>query len=233
MKSFLAKTGLAGILCSVAVTSHAQIFPNQNTGGPNYLIRYFNDQRYRDEGQWFIREEGIFDTVREGNEVVRILAHLYIAYRVDCACEEIRRDAIGAIELEEQLMTGLPRTGYNPRLIPAADVGDLPAYLIASPPYVEFPRFGPVVGRNANGSATNSFDPNNDRLYARGTVESVFRDTRIRGNVLSRADQIMGGHDINDATSLCAYAENVHNNGALISTVLIEDLRRTWEGQDQ
>lgn len=230
MKIPIPKGGLVALFCAVAFPAQAQVFGGGVVaGGPNYLVRYFEDLRYRDvNNNWILQEQGIFDTASEGNRVVNHLAHLRIAYRVDCGCQDIRRDAIGAIELEESLVNGLPSTGYNPRLIPADQVGGLPARVIASPPYVRFPGFGSVTGRNAGGYATSSFDPNDDRLYARGTDESVFQDTRIVGRVRARIGQIMGGLDINDPGDLCAYARNVHDDGTLISTLLIEDLRRTW-----
>jgi len=105
--------------------------PNSGPNAPYYRIRYLSD---RDNGDGDLIEHGVFDTQSQATEIIDMLAHLTIAYRVDCTCEEYRRDVFGSHELEEDILERLPQYGYIPRLVAAPQVALLPeGYPVTTP----------------------------------------------------------------------------------------------------
>lgn len=208
---------------------------------PNYRIRYLADVIDRDEDGERLVEEGVFNTTSQANEVINLLAHLVIAHQVDCSCEGVRRDVIGAAELEEELMGMLSGYGYVSRLVPSAEVGGLPAFVGVLTPYLTLNGDGfresnqqswggsPWNGWWGSGG-TSTLDPSNPRQYARVDNMGIFVDTRLSGYVRSRISQILSGYQIGTPSSLCAFAALDHAPDDMISWVLIRDLRATWPG---
>lgn len=208
--------------------------PHSGPNVPYYRIRYLADVR---DGEGDLIEEGVFDEVSQANVAIDLLAHLLIAYRVDCACETYRRDVFGANDLEERLRSGLSGSGYVPRLVPAPQVASLPEGTILTTPYLRLSGDGYLGSSGWGGGwgsapTTTVFNPNDPSLYVRLTVDSVFIDTRLESFVLSRVNQLMGGYTLNDPTSLCAFAALERSPDNMLSWVLIEDLRRTWPGEE-
>lgn len=210
---------------------------------PPYRIRYLADIIERDEGQDRLVEEGVFNTAAQANEVINILAHLRVAQYVDCACEEYRRDVVGAAYLEESMMGMLRDYGYVSRLVPAAQVSTLPEFVRVLSPYLILSGNG-FREDNYNGyqylngvnwwneqggaSTTPTLNPADPRQYARVDHLGVFVDTRIETFVQDRVVQLMGGYRIDDPVSLCAFAALDRSVDDMMHWVLIEDLRRNW-----
>lgn len=228
---------MLALTCLTPAPAAAQADPTY----PNYRIRYLADIIERDDGGDRLIEEGVFNTIPQANEVINILAHLLIAWRVDCACEEIRRDVMGANDLEEDLMELLSAYGYVSRLVPSSEVGSLPSFVRVRTPYVILNGNGfrednyssdndpPWMGWwGGGGGSTTTLDPSNARQYARVDHMGIFVDTRLGGYVQSRVSQILGGYQMNDPTSLCAFAALERSPDDMMSWVLIPDLRATW-----
>jgi len=227
--------GALAVLTGLTPTlSAAQTDPSY----PNYRIRYLQDLTYRDEGEEVLVEEGVFNTTAQANEVINILAHLAVAWHVDCACEEIRRDVLGANDLEDDLMEMLSAYGYVSRLVPSSDVGSLPSFVGVLTPYILLSGDGfrdQNYGSNDNvpwwlwNSGSNAtLDPSNPRQYARVDHMGIFVDTRLSGYVQTRVGQLLGGYRLNDPASLCAFAALERSPDDMMSWVLIPDLRDTW-----
>jgi hypothetical protein len=207
---------------------------------PEYRIRYLSDWIERDEDGERLVEEGVFNTTAQANQVINVLAHLMIAWRVDCACEEVRRDVMGADDLESDLLEMLTEYGYVSRLVPASEVGSLPPFVRVLTPYLTLSGSGyrgetgggwsPWTNWGGGGSST-TLDPNNPRQYARVDNMGIFVDTRLSGQVQDRARQLMGGYRLDDPASLCAFAALERSPDDMMSWVLIRDLRRTWSGE--
>ena len=233
--------GLSGL------TAQAQAVGPTDPTYPPYRIRYLADLIEEDQGSTRLIEEGVFNTEAEANQVINLLAHLAIAWRVDCACEEVRRDVFGAADLEDRLMEMLRDGGYVSRLVPAAEVGSLPDFVRVLTPYLllngdgyrgsnpywshdeRSNDWGPIIG----GSTTSlTLDPSNPRQYARVDFNGIYVDTRLDGYVDNRIRQLMGAYRIDDPASLCAFAALERSPDDMMSWVLIRDLRRTWgDGQ--
>lgn len=212
---------------------------------PFYRIRYLADIVERDRGSETLIEEGVFNTDAQAREVINVLAHLVIAWRVDCACEEIRRDVFGAANLEERLMLMLNDSGYVSRLVPAAEVAALPDYVGVLTPYLILAGDGSRSsntgwldqdhwnnwgwGASRTGTST-TLDPANPSQYARVDYNGIFVDTRLESHVQTRIGQLMAGYRLDDPVSLCAFAALERSPDDMMSWVLIEDLRRTWSG---
>ncbi len=214
---------------------------------PFYRIRYLADIVERDRGSETLIEEGVFNTDAQAREVINVLAHLVIAWRVDCACEEIRRDVFGAADLEERLMLMLNDSGYVSRLVPAAEVPALPDYVGVLTPYLILAGDGSISsntgwfdqdrsniwgwGPGGTSSRTSTtLDPDNPRQYARVNYNGIFVDSRLESYVQARIGQLMSGYRLDDPVSLCAFAALERSPDDMMSWVLIEDLRRTWSG---
>lgn len=211
---------------------------------PNYRIRYLADIVQRDEGNDHLIEEGVFNTSEQAEEVINLLAHLAIAWHVDCACEEIRRDVLGVEDLEDDLMGMLTAYGYVSRLVPASEVSSLPDYVGVLTPYLILngegfrddvsPEAGDLswIATSGQGS-TATLDPSNPQQYARVDDMGIFVDTRLSAYLQDRVNQVLGGYILNDAVSLCAFAALERSPDDMMSWVLIRDLRRTWSEGDE
>jgi len=225
----------------------ASITPSSVTYPP-YRIRYLADIIERDEGQNRLVEEGVFNTTSQANEVINILAHLRVAYHVDCACEGYRRDAINAGYLEEDMFGMLQVYGYLSKLVPSSQVSALPEYVGVMTPYLilsgngyredNYSGYSYFNGWNERwgtfGSVTSpTLNQNDPRQYARVDHMGIFHDTRIEPLVQSRVTQIMGGYRIVDPASLCAFAALDRSIDDMMSWVLIRDLRRNWSGSNE
>lgn len=232
---------MAAVTCLTPALAEAQTDPSY----PNYRIRYLADIIDRDDGGDRIVEEGVFNTTAQANEVINILAHLVVAWRVDCACEEIRRDVLGANDLEDDLMAMLSSYGYVSRLVPSSDVGSLPPFVGVLTPYLILNGDGfrgDSYGSDRDpywmnwwgggGGSTTTLDPSNPRQYARVDQMGIFVDTRLSGYVQNRISQLLGGYQLNDPTSLCAFAALERSPDDMMSWVLIPDLRKTWSEED-
>lgn len=229
MRKLLMRGAMAVVTCLTPALAEAQTDPSY----PNYRIRYLADIIDRDDDGDRLIEEGVFNTIAQANEVINILAHLVIAWHVDCACEEIRRDVIGVNDLEEDLMERLSSYGYVSRLVSSSDVGSLPPFVAALTPYLILngSGFREDNNRSYRGGSTMTLDPSNSRQYARVDPMGVFVDTRLSGYVADRVSQLLGGYLLNDATSLCAFAALERSPDDMMSWVLIPDLRSTWSGE--
>ena len=214
---------------------------------PPYRIRYLADIIERDQGSTTLIEEGVFNTEQQANEVINLLSHLIISWRVDCACEEHRRDVFGAADLEERMMGMLNEAGYVSRLVPSSELGSVPDFVGVLTPYLILSGNGyresnsgwsdenqsNAWGWNLGGGGTSTtLDPNNPRQYARVDYNGIFVDTRLSSQVQARIGQLMGGYQVDDPTSLCAFAALERSPDDMMSWVLIRDLRRTWSGED-
>lgn len=232
---------MCGAIAAVAGLTPALAEAQTDPSYPNYRIRYLADLIDRDEDGEQLIEEGVFNTAAQANEVVNVLAHLVVAWRVDCACEEVRRDVLGANELEDDLMEMLSAYGYVSRLVPSSEVGSLPSFVRVRTPYVILNGNGfrednyssdndpPWMGWwGGGGGSTTTLDPSNARQYARVDHMGIFVDTRLGGYVQSRVSQILGGYQLNSPTSLCAFAALERSPDDMMSWVLIPDLRATW-----
>lgn len=212
---------------------------------PFYRIRYLADIVERDRGSETLIEEGVFNTDAQAREVINVLAHLVIAWRVDCACEEIRRDVFGAADLEERMMEMLSEAGYVSRLVPSSEVASLPDFVGVLSPYLTLSGDGyrdsnagwsdrdqlNNWGWGLGGTGTSTtLDPDNPRQYARVDYNGIFVDTRLESHVQTRIGQLMAGYRLDDPVSLCAFAALERSPDDMMSWVLIEDLRRTWSG---
>jgi len=236
LRNLIIRGALAAITGLTPVLAAAQTDPSY----PNYRIRYLADRIERErEGETLI-EEGVFNTAAQANEVINVLAHLLIASRVECACDEIRRDVIGASELEDELMLKLSSYGYVARLVPASEVVSLPRFVGVRTPYLILSGDGfrgSGSGNNGrlwngfDGGATTTLDPNNPRQYARTDMSGIFVDTRLSGYVQTRVGQLMGGYQIDSPPSLCAFAGLDRSPDEMMSWLLIPDLRDTWSGE--
>jgi len=207
--------------------------PHSGPNAPYYRIRYLADL---DDGDGGLIEEGVFNTSGQANEVINLLAHLTIAYRIDCTCEDYRRDVFGAHEMEEEILEMLPQYGYIPRLVPAPQVAGLPDGYPVTTPYLRLNGDGYYGWWNSWGywgwgyqtPTTMTFNPNDPTLYARLTPISVFIDTRLESAVLSRVQQLMGGYQLTNPQSLCTFAGLDRSPDDMLSWVIIRDQRRTW-----
>ena len=207
--------------------------PEAGPNAPYYRIRYLADV---DDGDGNLIENGVFNTSAQASEVVNLLAHLTIAYRVDCTCEEYRRDVFGTQEMEEELLEMLPQYGYIPRLVAAPQVASLPDGYPVTTPYLRLNGNGYYGWWNSWGywgwgyqtPTTTTFNANDPNLYARLTPISIFIDTRLESAVLSRVQQLMGGYQLTNPESLCAFAALDRSPDNMLSWVIIRDLRRTW-----
>lgn len=234
------KTIISAALATLTALTPSLASAQTNTSYPNYRIRYLQDLTYRDEGQEVLVEEGVFNTTAQANEVINVLAHLVIAHQVDCSCEEVRRDVMGAADLEDDLMGMLSSYGYVSRLVPSAEVSSLPSYVRVLTPYLILNGDGfrdsntssggssPWYTWWGSGGSSTTLDPSNRRQYARVDNMGIFVDTRLSGYVSNRVSQIMGGYQISNPSSLCAFAALEHSPDDMISWVLIRDHRSTW-----
>ena len=205
---------------------------------PPYRVRYLADLIDYDRDGSRLIEEGVFNTVPQANEVINILAHLTIAGRVNCSCEEHRRDVINATILENQMFQLMQEAGYVPRLVPASEVGSLPAYVRVLTPYLNLN--GDGYRDNSGwgwsdqdqggwgGSTSITLNPASPGQYARVDFAGIFVDTRLSGLLDAQVRQLMGGYRIDDPDSLCAFAALDRPISDMMSWVLIRDERRTW-----
>jgi hypothetical protein len=239
MRKLLKALLLASLFGGAVPAAHAQsggdvsVTPNSVTYPP-YRIRYLADIIERDEGRDRLIEEGVFDTRGQADEVINILAHLRIAWSVDCVCEEYRRDVIGASSLEDRLMIMLRDYGYVSRLVPSSEVGSLPTFVGVLTPYLTLPGDGyrdDYSGSGLGGTST-TLNPNDPRQYARVDHLGIFVDSRLSSFLLSRVSQVMSGYLIDDPVSLCAFAALDRSPDDMLSWVLIRDLRKTWPGEE-
>ncbi|PTX52430.1 hypothetical protein IQ03_01318 [Gemmobacter caeni] len=207
--------------------------PHSGPNAPYYRIRYLADL---DDGEGGLIEHGVFDTSAQASEIINLLAHLTIAYRVDCSCEEYRRDVFGTQEMEEEILDLLPQYGYIPRLVPAPQVASLPEGYPVTTPYLRLSGNGFYGWWGGWGNwgwgyqtpTTMTFNANDPNLYARLTPISIFIDTRLESAVLSRVQQLMGGYQLTDPESLCAFIALDRSPDNMLSWVTILDQRRTW-----
>lgn len=245
----LMAAGLSGPAAQAQLAGGGAVLGPSDPTYPPYRIRYLVDLVERDQGSDTLIEEGVFNTSEQAEEVINLLAHLVIAWRVDCACEEIRRDVFGAADLEERMMVMLNESGYVSRLVPAAEVSTLPDFVRVLTPYLTLAGDGYRdsntgwsdrgqlndwgLGFGGTGTST-TLDPDNPRQYARADYNGIFVDTRLASHVQARIGQLMGGYRIDDPVSLCAFAALERSPDEMMSWVLIRDLRRTWaEGDAQ
>lgn len=236
----LRKSMLSGVMAAWAVLAPGPSSAQSDPTYPNYRIRYLADIVDGDRGMGSVSEEGVFDTEAQASEVIDILAHLVVAWRVDCACDAVRRDAIGAGNLEADLMEMLSAYGYVSRLVPSAEVGSLPGFVGVLSPYLVLNGDGfrddvqdeerraswwMLQARDMN---TTTLDPGNPYQYARADHMGIFVDTRLAGFVQARVNQLLGGYRVDDPDSLCAFASLDRSPDDMMSWVLIRDFRRTW-----
>jgi len=245
----LVMAGLSGPAAEAQIAGGGTALGPSDPTYPPYRIRYLEDLVVRDEGSDTLIEEGVFNTSAQAQEVIDLLAHLVIAWRVDCACEEIRRDVFGAADLEERMMEMLSEAGYVSRLVPSSEVASLPDFVGVLSPYLTLSGDGyrdsnagwsdrdqlNNWGWGLGGTGTSTtLDPDNPRQYARVDYNGIFVDTRLAGHVQTRIGQLMGGYRLEDPASLCAFAALERSPDEMMSWVLIKDLRRTWaEGDAQ
>lgn len=208
--------------------------PHAGPNAPYYRIRYLADVY---DGEGGLIEHGVFDTTAQANEIINLLAHLTIAYRVDCSCEEYRRDVFATHEMEEDILERLPFYGYIPRLVPSSQVSSLPEGFPVTTPYLQLTNGGYYGwwwsgwswwGWGNQSPTSMTFNPNDPNQYARLSPISIFIDTRLESQVMGRVQQLMGGYQLNNPDSLCAFAALERSNDDMLSWVIIKDLRRTW-----
>lgn len=242
MRKILMCGAIAAVTGLTPALAEAQTDPSY----PNYRIRYLADIIERDDGADRLIEEGVFNTTAQANEVINVLAHLVVAWRVDCACEEVRRDVLGTNDLEDDLMEMLSAYGYVSRLVPSSEVRSLPPFVGVLTPYLilngdgfsedsyvsynDAPWMNWWGGGGGGGGSKTTLDPSNPRQYARVDNMGIFVDTRLSGHVQNRVSQLLGGYQLNDPISLCAFAALERSPDDMMSWVLIRDLRATWSG---
>lgn len=134
------------------------------------------------EGDWYLIEEGIFNTQAQAEFYIELLAYMEIAYTLECSCSDtVFRDDYNVASDEELLMSSLELVGYNPRHITAAEMDTLDSF------YTE--------------GALEIFSGSK---YL-GGANSIFSDTRLSELIRGRIAEAMGSYDYNNPTSLCAF----------------------------
>ena len=79
----LVMAGLSGPAAEAQIAGGGTALGPSDPTYPPYRIRYLEDLVVRDEGSDTLIEEGVFNTSAQAQEVIDLLAHLVIAWRVD------------------------------------------------------------------------------------------------------------------------------------------------------